>query len=271
MNHIFTRPGSIGSSADAFLSRTRKYGGFTLIELLVVISIIGVLVALLLPALKSARQRAVTIRCAANVKQIGMALSMYANDWKMYIPVSMDHTNLAPGVTSPPYSENHWVIKLLPYMNTSAKPGNIVTRTPGTEWWFCDTLRRPGDSYNYPNYAINGTIAGVMKTDETSPTGWNWTNTNANPDIGTVAKQITRIRKPSRSMQVAEIQVSSTNMEYIGRLVSGSSYQTVTFSHQNTTNLLFFDSHVANMRDPGPGQALDIAHRGNETTRALWE
>jgi prepilin-type N-terminal cleavage/methylation domain-containing protein len=54
--------------------------GFTLIEILVVIGLIGVLLALLLPALEKARERANNVRCANNLSQIGLGLLLYAND-----------------------------------------------------------------------------------------------------------------------------------------------------------------------------------------------
>jgi len=60
--------------------------GFTLVELLVVIGIIAVLISLLLPALNKARQSGQTLSCLANLRQIGMGITMYAGDNQGMLP-----------------------------------------------------------------------------------------------------------------------------------------------------------------------------------------
>jgi prepilin-type N-terminal cleavage/methylation domain-containing protein/prepilin-type processing-associated H-X9-DG protein len=72
-------------------------GGFTLLELLVVIAIIAILAALLLPVLVKGKQKAQGISCLNNGKQLMLALTMYASDFKDFFPPNPDDGNTIPG------------------------------------------------------------------------------------------------------------------------------------------------------------------------------
>jgi len=65
-----------------------KFKGFTLVELLVVVAIIGILAAILMPALNSAREQARRSSCISNLKEIGLGMNMYAGDWREKFPMS---------------------------------------------------------------------------------------------------------------------------------------------------------------------------------------
>jgi prepilin-type N-terminal cleavage/methylation domain-containing protein/prepilin-type processing-associated H-X9-DG protein len=90
--------------------RARRPGAaFTLVELLVVIAIIGILVALLLPAVQSAREAARRVKCSNHLKQIGLALHNYHDVHNAFPPGTIDY-----GV--PDSQEWGWAVFMLPYV-----------------------------------------------------------------------------------------------------------------------------------------------------------
>jgi len=76
--------------AEEMIERAAKRRGFTLIELLVVIAIIAILAAILFPVFARAREKARTSSCQSNLKQIGLAIAMYVQDFDERMPFSLN-------------------------------------------------------------------------------------------------------------------------------------------------------------------------------------
>jgi len=83
------------------MALSRKRHGFTLIELLVVIAIIAILAAILFPVFARAREAARRANCISNVKQLCLAVLMYANDWNEFMPACVPGTSNNNGAAHP--------------------------------------------------------------------------------------------------------------------------------------------------------------------------
>jgi len=130
------------SLSPAPVGSERFRGGFTLIELLVVIAIIAILAAILLPVFAQAREKARQITCVSNVRQMGMAVAMYVQDYESY-PLHSSPSSQTP--------RTRWPDHIFPYVKN--EPLFLCPTAPqevfGKRWAHNPNKMYGGYGYNY--------------------------------------------------------------------------------------------------------------------------
>src|SRR3954449_9782362 len=102
-------------------SQQVRIRGFTLVELLVVIAIIGILVALLLPAIQAAREAARRSQCQANIHNVALAVLNYESAKKTFPKGMTFPTSQVSSISYGPIDFGpNWVIEVLPYLEQQA-------------------------------------------------------------------------------------------------------------------------------------------------------
>ncbi|AQQ09857.1 General secretion pathway protein G [Sedimentisphaera cyanobacteriorum] len=230
---------------------TEKQNGFTLIELLVVISIISLLIAFLLPALRRAREAAKQISCASNMRQISLAFNMYGMSNEDKIPVASKIMG----------ANNPWIWALLPYIQGDQNKSQTFERP--AELWFCPSDHDPYPLHyaphgqEYTSYALNGYY-------EEAQAGSGWSGGSPEIRIGPAGGyKYTQLRNPSSVMLMMETsyygQVYDMKNPHVRPYTlpsEGHHRNTSGFYHSGKMNLMFIDGHVESISgkkaDPWP-------------------
>ncbi len=163
--------------------RTKSDRGFTLVELLVVIAIIGILIALLLPAIQSAREAARQSQCSDNLKQMGLAVLNYANVRKTLPPgkVVQAPANGGGPCNNAVYYSN-WALETLPFIDEIGLFRQYNFKLPNTDGSNLLILQTPMKIQNCPSdpnppmLAIPDILGGppLMSSSYKGMTGRNW-------------------------------------------------------------------------------------------------
>ena len=210
-------------------SARRRVGAFTLIELLVVIAIIAILAALLLPALHRGKESARSAVCKSNLRQQGIALQLYADDYSFYPP---SHESF--GLNSP--LNNSWMGLLKLHRGRS---WDDVFRCPkreaagyGINVWGTGF---PSSESELPGLGLGGDV------DHTQP----WTYARRVP--------VSKVRVPSDMIAIGDSHESGPDQKFGNlRIImapltltpQSSPMGAVGARHNGGGNLLFCDGHV---------------------------
>lgn len=248
----------------------RTSNGFTLIELLVVIAIIAILAAILFPVFAQAREKARAISCVSNLKQLGTAIAMYAQDYDETYPIG--------GANG--WWQGTWTLNIQPYIKNEQVfrcPDDSIAR----EWdWAGPRVSYAGNGYQKYD-GSDWALFGLMgeEQDKLQPGGW--------MGAGKMTRNMASVNRPAESVLVTEKQKNENQM-WFGpySIICGidnswgwgfsmipdatrdplAAYPygpdgAVTAVHNNMANFLMADTHVKAMRptatDPDPVKQPD--------------
>lgn len=242
----------------------RRRNGFTLIELLVVIAVIAILAAILMPALSQARDRARAAVCLNNMKQIGIAIHLYAQDYDGFVPLA-GSSEYGVGVSTSVQMKTCWIGAIHPYLagkpwsfsgNNSmvlACPASFSTNPAASEFkYYYDSVTTPNPRIT--NYKYNILLGFYENAIPSGYRGANFGYLCATGDGSAYSpRRLDRCKEPSRCgiLIDGKCRTSTSFSRFVFQLqdgrpnVAGNDLDKhAHLRHSGGMNVLYADGHV---------------------------
>ena len=206
-----------------------KRNAFTLIELLVVIAIIALLLSVMFPALKKAKQKATALVCSSQMKQIGAATMMYVHENNGFFPKSSHSASVSGWL--------RWGPALMPFLGYGSYSGSTspAWQQVFNEFYRCPADRRVSSAWSYGKnvwFELSPSETGEIYGRGTGPTYWKYT----------------QIRSSGMTVQFGELGekliMSAADHLMAHFWLMGGEPEIDTERHGKVSNYIFVDGHV---------------------------